>query len=85
VPRGLSGTTIDTQWDTRLSLNQRLVLPDFTDPTGMKKVWPPHEVPLAVQLARNLRQHRQLVCATTPCLFSDPREDGLIASSSSAR
>jgi hypothetical protein len=53
--RGLSGGTIGGQWDTRLSLDRHLVLPDFTDPTGTKKAWPPHEVPLGALLAQAYR------------------------------
>lgn len=50
--RGLKGGSIGGQFDTRLSLNKDLVLPDFTDSTGTKKVWPPHEIPLGAQLAQ---------------------------------
>jgi hypothetical protein len=50
--RGLNGGSIGGQFDTLLSLNKDLVLPDFADPTGTKKAWPPHEIPLGAQLAQ---------------------------------
>jgi len=37
-----------------LSLDRDLVLPDFVTPS--QKIWPPYEVPLAVQMAQNVQR-----------------------------
>src|SRR5262245_44176621 len=45
-----------------LSLDRDLVLPDFVTPS--QKAWPPYEVPLAVQVARDVQ--RMFTAMPTP-------------------